>query len=1127
MQISLLGPVEIGSAANTDRDSSAGRDGAVVVAGARLRALLARLALDAGRPVGTDRLIAALWGDEPPAGAGNALQSLVSRLRRALPADTPIRSVPAGYQLDVPADAVDVRRFAALAADGRHRLRHRDPAGAIQRLQEALRLWRGPALADVTAPYAAATAERLHADRRTALGDLTEAQLAAGTPQQAAATIAGPAGEHPLDERLCTLAVRALAAAGRQADALAAYQRTRAALADEFGVDPGTELAAAHLAVLRGETTPTRAPATPSRPGDGAPNPPGAGRPASPPAADRSPAPEAATPATPRTNLRVALSSFVGRDRQLGELRKLLADNRLVTLTGPGGTGKTRLATEAAGAQLDTHPDGVWLVELAGVSDPANVPHAVFAALGASTPTLTGSPSSLRDRAVQLGELLGDRQLLLILDNCEHLVDAAAHLAEEILTHCRQVSILATSRAPLGLTGEQLYPVPPLDTPAEGVDITATRASPAVRLLVDRAAAVRPGFTVTAGNAGAVGAICRRLDGAPLALELAAARLRSLTADQVADRLDDRFRLLTGGQRTALPRHQTLRAVVSWSWDLLDEPQRALARRLSVFAGGASLDALDAVCADPPDTTDPALPSTALLDALTGLVDQSLVDAGDDNRYRMLETLRAYGAERLAEAGETRATRAAHLRHYLHLAETQEPILRTAEQETALARLSADYDNLLTALRYAIDDRQDRSALRLGAALVWYWFLFGHADDAIRWLREVNRIAPAEPPAGLTAAYAICFGGANLELIAEHGHQPERLRTVIDQFERLVERARGEGPLPPLLALGSAVPGMLVGNHDAVRRLLADLVDHAEPWTAAAARLVHANLVQDAYRSIAESGDDFAGAVEAFRTLGERWGLSAALVGYGEHLVLAGDAERAAEVLTEAWDIARRFIPDREQPGFLLRLAHIRLRAGDVDTAEAELAQAIALRAHTSRGDRPGDDEWWFQRETVSAEAHRARGRYPEAQACYRRVLDWTDDTATRHRPPQLAAMAYNGLARVALDAGRPDEADSLARDGLRRLARGAHLDLPLASLLAETLILTHRDHDPRRAATLAGALDALWSGRTHPNAELAAALDEIGARLGADDYARARADGAELNLEGIYRYLQIPLDPQ
>ncbi|WP_207128999.1 AfsR/SARP family transcriptional regulator, partial [Actinocatenispora comari] len=200
---------------------------AVVVAGARLRALLARLALDAGRPVGTDRLIAALWGDEPPAGAGNALQSLVSRLRRALPADTPIRSVPAGYQLDVDADAVDVRRFATLAAEGRHRLRHRDPAGAVEPLQEALRLWRGPALADVTAPYAAATAERLDADRRTVLGDLTEAYLGAGTPQQAAATIAGPAGEHPLDERLCALAVRALAAAGRQADALAAYQRTR------------------------------------------------------------------------------------------------------------------------------------------------------------------------------------------------------------------------------------------------------------------------------------------------------------------------------------------------------------------------------------------------------------------------------------------------------------------------------------------------------------------------------------------------------------------------------------------------------------------------------------------------------------------------------------------------------------------------------------------------------------------------------------------------------------------------------------------------------------------------------------------------------------------------------------
>ena len=1078
MQIRLLGPVEA--------DDAAGRT--VPIAGARLRALLARLALDAGRPVGTDRLVDALWGDEPPAGAGNALQSLVSRLRRALPDGAAIRAVPAGYQLDVAPDAVDVRRFAALHGDGRQRLRTGDPAGAADRLQAALRLWRGPALADVTAPYAPGTADRLAADRLAAIGDLAEARLAAGVPEAAADTVTGPAAEHPLDERLCALAVRALAGTGQQVAALAAYERTRAALADQLGVDPGTDLAAAHLAVLRSEG------AT---------------------------APEAAPSA--RTNLRVALSSFVGRDRQVGELRKLLADNRLVTLTGPGGTGKTRLATEAAGGLLDSYPDGVWLVELAGVSDPLNVPHAVFAALGATVPTLRGTPPTLRDRADQLRELLGDRRLLLILDNCEHLVDAAAHLAEQTLTYCRQLSVLATSRAPLGLAGEQLYPVPPLDTPAEGVDLDTTRASPAVRLLVDRAAAVRPGFTVTAGNAAAIGAICRRLDGAPLALELAAARLRSLTPEQVAVRLDDRFRLLTGGHRTALPRHQTLQAVVAWSWDLLDEPQRALARRLSVFAGGATLDALDAVCADPPDATDPVLPGTALLDALTGLVDQSLVEAGDDNRYRMLETLRAYGADRLAESGDTDPVRTAHLHHYLTLAEAQEPALRTAGQDAALARFTAEYDNLLAALRYAIDTRRAAPALRLGAALVWYWFLFGHADDATQWLGEIMRIAPERPPDGTAAAYAVCYAGSKLDLLAEHGHEPERLREVIDRFEHLVDAARDQGPLPPLLALGRAVPGMLVDDRDTVRHQLTDLIDHAEPWTAAAARLMRANLVRDAYRSVGESGDDFARAVEEFRHLGERWGLSAALVSHGEYLVLAGDAGRAAQVLTEAWDIARRFIPAAEQPGFLLRLAHIRLRAGDVDTAETELAQAIALRRNTNRDDPPAEDEWWFQRETVTAEVHRARGRYAEADACYRRILDWADSAAARHRPPQLAGMAYNGLARVALDAGRLDDAGRAARDGLRHLARGAHIDLPIGSMLAATLILVDAERDPYRAATLAGALDAVWSGRTHPDDELDRALDEIRTRLGADAYTRATAAGARLDLDGIYRYLQIP----
>ncbi|HEY3505800.1 MAG TPA: BTAD domain-containing putative transcriptional regulator [Actinocatenispora sp.] len=1070
MRIGLLGPLEV---------CDGGAD--VAVPGARLRALLALLALQPGRPVAVDRIVSGLWGADAPAGAANALQSLVSRLRRVVPAA--IRSLPAGYQVDVAASDVDTERFAERVAAGRGRLSAGDPLGAAAELRDALALWRGPALVDVSAPFAAPVATRLAAERLAATGDLAEAYLAGGSPEEAALTVTGPAAEHPMDERLCALAVRALYAAGRQADALAAYQATRRALADELGIDPSAELAAVHLTVLRGE-----------------------------PSAD-------AAARSGATNLRTAVSSFIGRDREIREIRKLLADTRLVTLVGPGGTGKTRLAGEAASGLLDRYPDGVWLVELAPVSDPVDVPHAVFAALGATAPTIPATTHNtgpaIRDRAEQLRALLADRHLLLVLDNCEHVIDAAAQLADTVLAHCPGVRVLATSRAPLGITGEKLYPVPALELPAEGADADTAGTTAAVRLLVDRAAAVRPGFAVDDGNVAAVTQICRRLDGAPLALELAAARLRTLTAAQVAERLDDRFRLLTAGDRTAPGRHQTLQAVVSWSWDLLDEPQRALARRLSVFAGGASLDALDAVCAGGP------LPVDAVLDALTGLVDQSLVDAGEDGRYRMLETLRAYGADRLAEAGETTAVRAAHVAHHLRLAERLEPLLRTAQQDTAMSGLTAEYDNLVTALRYAVDAGDAESALRLGAAQLWYSFLLGYAGDVTRWLREVMSVAPDEPPAGLAAAYALCYLGSELESVGEYVNQPERVRRKVERFERLADTARAEGPLPPVLALARCFPAMLAGDHQASRDLLTELVDGPDRWTAAAARMLRANLARGVTGSRDDAGTDAERAVAAFRDIGEQWGLSAALVGYGEHLVAVGDLDRAADVLAEAWDVARHFMPPSEQPGFLVRLAGIRVRAGDVDTAERELAEAAALRASLPPGERRRGPDWWFQPEMVAAEVHRARGRYDDARDSFRRIQRWADQKQGT-RPPQVAAYALNGLARVELDAGRPDTAETLVYQGMRRLASSR--DLPLLIYLVETLVLAAGDRDPRRTAVLAGCLGALSTPHIRREPAVRDAVDAARAALGPDEYARATEHGAGLDFVGVYDYLDVPV---
>ncbi|MEW2043889.1 AAA family ATPase, partial [Streptomyces sp. NPDC005534] len=410
--------------------------------------------------------------------------------------------------------------------------------------------------------------------------------------------------------------------------------------------------------------------------------------------------------ALPPGNLRARLTSFVGRESDIDAIRGDLAGARLVTLLGPGGAGKTRLSQEVAEAMAPALPDGVWLAELAPVDDPKAVPEAVLTAVGARETVLRGAGAeemrAVADRhddpLTRLAEHCGRRRLLIVLDNCEHVVDAAAHLAEALLERCPGLTVLATSREPLGVPGELVRPVEPLPEPV------------ALRLLADRGAAARAGFRVE-DDPEAAAEICRRLDGLPLAIELAAARLRMLSPRQIADRLDDRFRLLTSGSRTVLPRQQTLRAVVDWSWDLLDETERDAVRRLSVFAGGCDLAGAEAVC------------GPAALDVLGSLVDKSLVVAapsGDGGmRYRLLETVAEYAAERLDESGGREATERAHLTYYRELARTTDPLLRGPEQRAAIELIEREYENLRTALRRAVAGRDEQEALCMVLSLGW------------------------------------------------------------------------------------------------------------------------------------------------------------------------------------------------------------------------------------------------------------------------------------------------------------------------------------------------------------------------------------------------------------------------
>ncbi|HVW81905.1 MAG TPA: BTAD domain-containing putative transcriptional regulator [Mycobacteriales bacterium] len=1050
MQIGLLGPLEV-------------RDGATVIeiSGGRLRTLLAMLALDAPRAVSSSALVEALWGDEPPADAANALQSLVSRLRRTLGAAGVVQQAGSGYQLAVESPEVDVNRFEALARAGREAFRAGDAASAERDLAAAVALWRGEPLDGLTAADAVRT--RLDEVRLEALADLAQSRLALGRAEQVIPELESLVVEHPLRERYAELLVRALHASGRSAEALASYERTRATLADLLGADPGPDLQAAHLAVLRGDPAPTNA------------------------------------VEQPRGNLRATLTSFVGRETQLVQIGNLLETSRLVTLVGPGGAGKTRLATAAAASRGGS----VWLAELAPVTDPADVPAAVLGALGQRDAMLLDrQATSPRDAMGRLVDALSGRHVLLVLDNCEHLVEAAAQLADRLLAECPDLRVVATSREPLAIFGEALVAVPPLDQPAADADPAEALRYAAVQLFADRARDVRSDFAVDETTVGSVVEIVRRLDGLPLAIELAAARLRALPVDEIARRLSDRFKLLTGGSRTAMPRHRTLHAVVEWSWDLLSVDERQLAQRLAVFSGGITPTAAAAVCAG-------AVGDGDVDELLASLVDKSLLQVaaklGTTPRYRMLETIREFGLERMAEAGVVGEARLAHAEYFAARVHEADQYLRTAAQLPWIEMLEVERDNILAGVKYLSDIGRANDAMDLIGKLGWHWMTVGNHGEILTWVSFVLDGAGDIDPAQRLLAESFLIvnsigwmarGDDDDEQVAAN---VERVRQLAGEVAELVD----SGNAPSMLELLAPIVAMFADDQELSERLVAKALSSPDTWVAAAARAFSAAMAENV-GDVVRMREDAEIALAAFRQLGERWGIANSLQILGQIDLLEGKIESAADSYREALDLAVGMGSREDVAMMRLRLADIYSRLGDLDAARAQ------IELGREAAEQSGSPVEVLFTGIVDVEIARSMGHIEEAARARDISIRALRELSAAH-PMQSHGLAImlSTAAKVELDLGNgPAAAAPYLSEAYEKALETK--DLPLIAAVGVALALTSVTlEDLDGAAEVLGAAAALRGADDFTQIDIVRLAERLGGLLEgphASAYARGRA---------------------
>ncbi|GAA2534584.1 MULTISPECIES: BTAD domain-containing putative transcriptional regulator [Streptomyces] len=1064
MKFGVLGPLEVW----TDE----GR--LVRVPEVKVRMLLADLLAHRGQAVPVGRLVEDLWGGSTFTARPTAsLQAKVSQLRRALEDAEPggralVAHRAPGYVLDVPAAALDAGRFRALVADARTT---GDPRARVALYTEALSLWRGPAFAEFTdQPCVRPMATSLEDERLTAVEEHANTRLELGEHDLLIGELTELVGKHPLREGLRGALMRALYRAGRSSDALDCFTDLRRRLDEELGLTPGPALEALQHAILRHD-----------------------------PELVRLGPPVGSPPDRPEPTLPALASSLVGRDQDVRALRTLLLQRRLVTLTGPGGVGKTRLAHATAESLTGAFTDGCCLVELADtgglrrLASTDALAERVMAALGIRE----NAEDDHKNPAHRLADALAARRLLLVLDNCEHVVESAARLTGLLLSRAAHLHVLTTSQEPLRTRNETVYPVAPLSLPPTGRPALETVTSAgAVQLFVERATATDPEFVLDATTAPLVANVCRRLDGIPLALELAATRVRSLGIRELHDRLDDRFKILNNGYRDAPSRHRTLQATLDWSWGLLDARERTVLRRLSVFGEGCGLEAAEEVC------SGDGVSRADVVDALGVLVERSFAvrtEGPCGPRYRLLESVAAYARDRLAESGEGTVTARRHLRHCVRLAERARPRLYGREQSRWFRSLDLESANVQRALREAADTGAARDALRLVNSLAWYWFVRGRLNEARRALATaLDTPGPAAPEERVEAEF--WHAGIRL-LLGEHvtEHDPGRGYGA----GATVESARAEW----FLAHAQWTVGALADGERRVEHVLVRFRALGDAWGTAAALTTRAAFAL-ARGDLEVPRGNVEEARARFAELGDLWGRSKTTDVLGRLAEISGDYDLAARLHRESLRMARALEMWPEVSAKLSGLGRIALLAQRYEEADALHTRALRLAAE--QGDQPAEQ---FAALGLALSARR-QGRLEAAEERLRPWLAWN---RRRDDAPGLALVLAE-LGFIAEQSGEDDRAFAHHREGLAAAVTTQDprsVALALEGLSGAYSLAGH----PERAARLLGTAAATRerAGAPHPPAERGD-VERISARvrgaIGEDTYAREFARGGRTGHE-------------